>query len=88
MTTPQDIATYLQTLPRNGNVAFRVAGDARDWFVAGYYGNVVNRQQAKASPNEFHPFGNSFLLALWGSDTAIDAYTRTPYKRVALAIAA
>lgn len=66
-----------------GNVAFTIAGDTRDWYVAGYYGNVTARKQEIKGPNEFHPFGNSFMLAPWDiADSKIDTYARTPYKRV------
>ena len=70
-----------------GNVAFNLPTDATDWYVAAYYGNVVNRRQETAEPNEFHPFGNSFILAPWDiADSKIDQYERHPYRRVPMVI--
>jgi len=78
----------LPAVRRNGNVAFRMPGDSRDWYVASYYGNVKNRKQETAEPDEYHPHGNMFLLAPWDIDGAtIDQYERVPYKRAEVAIA-
>ena len=79
------VVGMLPAVKRNGNVAFTMPGDSRDWYVAGYYGAVKARKQATMPPAEFHPFGNSFLLAPWDVvDSKIDTYERHPYKRVAI----
>ena len=79
---------FLPSAKVRGNVAFTVDDDSRDWFVAGYYGDVVRRKQKTATPSEFRPFGNSFLLAPWDSPdgTKIDTYARVPYRRVKMSI--
>ena len=70
---------------RHGNVAFTVADDSREWYVAAYYLAYRGRgKQAQAERNEYHPFGNSFMLAPWDvPDSTIDQYERVPYRRVA-----
>lgn len=67
-----------------GNLALTIAGDTRDWYVAAYYGDVSSRKQEVKVPNEFHPFGNSFMLAPWSvpSGGSIDEYARVPYRRM------
>jgi hypothetical protein len=67
-----------------GNVAFKVDGDSRDWYVAGYYGNVIKRKQEIVEPNEYHPAGNMFLLVPWDitDGTKIDSYAKVPYRRM------
>jgi hypothetical protein len=84
---------FLPTVKLRGSVAFTLegrisehgwSGDADEWYVAGYYGTVKGRKQDKAEPSEYHPFGNSFLLAPWhmSDGLKIDHYARVPYRRV------
>ena len=78
------IAGGLPAVKRNGNVAFRIAGDSHDWYVASYYPAMNGRKQAcMVAPSEFHPFGAIWLLHPWDiEDSKIDTYERVPYKRV------
>lgn len=70
-----------------GNVAFKIVGDDRDWYVAAYYGTLTGRKQEAKEPNEFHPFGNSFMLAPWNiADSKIDLHERVPHPRMAAAL--
>lgn len=80
---------FLPSAKLNGNVAFTITGEPSEWYVAAYYGNVVKRKQETAEPNEFHPFGNSFLMAPWSvpDGTQIDHHARVPYRRVAAHVA-
>lgn len=66
---------------KSTRVAFKVADDSRDWYVAAYFGNLKHRKQEVASPSEFHPWGNMVLLAPWDLPDAIDRYEPTPYRR-------
>jgi hypothetical protein len=72
-----------------GNVAFTIAGESDEWYVATYFGNVSARKQETKEPTKFHPFGNNFLLAPWNvpDGQAIDHYARVPYRRVTVTIA-
>jgi len=73
----------LPSKARRGHVAFRMQDDAHDWYVAAYYGNVKGRVQETAEPNDYHPFGNAFMLAPWDpvDGVTIDAHARVPYPR-------
>lgn len=71
---------------RRGNVAYRFEGDGRDWYLAGYFGQVGGRgilDQAGQS-NEYHPYGAIFQLFAWDHSDGrrIDSYEERPYKRV------
>lgn len=83
------VAGMLPSANRRGNVAFTIAGEPCEWYVAGYFGNVRDRKQEIKSPDEFHPFGNDFLLAPWDikDGLPIDHYARVPYRRVAITVA-
>ena len=70
---------YLPPAKLRGNVAFVI--DGTEWYVAAYFGNVSDRKQETAVPNEYHPFGNMFLLAPWEGGK-IDEYARVPYRRM------
>lgn len=78
----------LPAVKRNGNVAFNLQGDTRDWYVAGYFPSYSGRKpQPVHAATEYQPFRNMFLLSPWDNlDTKIDTYERVPYKRVAMAL--
>jgi len=61
---------------RTRRTVFRLPGDGRDWYVAGYY--PVDQ------PNEYHPLGRMLQLRPWTdpSGRAIDAWSERPYPRV------
>lgn len=96
----QEVVYCVGSLPSaklRGNVAFILSQHAdwgieetREWYVASYYGDVKAGKQETKAPNEFHPFGNSFMLAPWSvpDGGAIDHYARVPYRRVAVTIGA
>lgn len=75
---------YLRSSP----LALTMQGDSREWYVAGYYGEVVKRRRVIAESSEYHPFGNSILLAPWEvpDGMAIDHYESSPYRRVAASV--
>lgn len=55
-----------------------MAGDTREWFVAGYYAS----ENIKPEYSEFNPFGAWFRLSPWTcSDEKIDQHEPRPYKR-------
>ena len=55
-------------------ICFRLPGDARVWFVAGYY------QHIKPEFQEFHPFGAHFILMPWTSSLEDLTSTHEVYK--------
>lgn len=59
---------------RSRCVAFRLPGDSRDWYVAGYYPSDL--------PNEHHPLGRMLTLRPWLDGEPIDAWRPRPYRRV------
>ena len=66
---------------RSSRTVYRMAGDDRDWYVAGYY----NRDE----PNEWHPFGKMFALQPWSvpGGTRIDLWSPAPYRRMKMEVA-
>ena len=72
---------------KSSRVAFVVNGDTREWYVAGYSGQIKYGKQAEQEVDQYHPFGNDFLLAPWDrTDQKIDSYEDTPYRRVPAAM--
>jgi hypothetical protein len=71
---------------RSSRQAFTRTDDTREWYIASYAGLKKNGKQAAQEINEFHPFGNSFLLAPWDCAEAIDHYESTPYRRQAMTL--
>lgn len=64
----REMVYVVGALPRSylrGRAVYRFPGDARDWYVACYAGIVKNRIQEPADVNEYHPFGQCFMLAPW-----------------------
>jgi hypothetical protein len=69
---------------RSTKVAFTMPGDARDWYIGCYAGLLYQHHQRAQETNEYHPFGNSFILFPWDANEAIDHYEMKPYRRVAI----
>jgi hypothetical protein len=69
---------------RTSHIAYTMAGDTREWFIASYAGERRHRRQMVVQPTEYHPFGNSVLLSPWSvpDGTAIDHYEAKPYHRL------
>ena len=59
---------------RSQRVAFRLPGDGRDWYVAGWYPADL--------PNEYHPLGRMLTLRPWLDGEPIDVWAPRPYRRV------
>lgn len=78
----------LPVVVRNRNVVFMIDGEPAEWYVACYAGEVKQRKQTVQPVNEYHPFGNSFMLAPWDvpDGKRIDHYARAPYVRVATTV--
>lgn len=65
---------------RSTRVAFKFAGDARDWYIAGYMPTAnLTKENSK-----YHPFGETFMLAPWdlSNGDTIDRYEPRTRDRV------
>ncbi len=74
---------------RSSHVAFTIAGDPSEWYVACYWPGLIYRKQlSDATPTEYQPFGPNFMLSPWNTadGKAIDYYEDKSYKRVLLTV--
>lgn len=53
---------------------YRLPGDSRDWYVAGYYSGLGLTEEEGKRFAPFNPFGPNTLLAAWDHDEPIDQY--------------
>jgi hypothetical protein len=69
-------------------VCFRIPGDDRDWYVAGWWqggDNVFTGETEEELRERYHPFGYYVLLNAWDEDAlgeTIDRHETTPYRRM------
>lgn len=71
---------------RSSRVAFTMAGDPAEWYVACYFPGVHKGMQEPVSPSEYMPFGANFIMVAWDAPGTIDQYEDKPYKRVAIKV--
>ncbi len=74
---------------RNTRVAFSIAGDPSDWYIASYWPYLyahMHKQDLSAVPGEHQPFGPNFLLTQWDVKEPIDKYEPTKRQRVQITL--
>lgn len=76
-----------QCYKRSQRVCFTMANNPHELYVSGFYNEeYLKKNKYVLNPNaqEFHPFGDCFMMAEWTAPTAIDVGERWTYKRIAM----
>jgi hypothetical protein len=78
------------TLPasykRSDKECYVLAGDGREWFIAGYWQDNNAVQLTPEQIQQYHPFGKSIILVPWTAPEKIDRHAKKPYRRVSAKI--
>ncbi len=68
---------------KNRKIVFQIPGDPEEWFVSSYWPSLLrHKQEIPQIPNEYHPFGPSFLISPWSFPEPIDQYETHKYHRL------